>query len=152
MASKLYMVVERFKNGDAVSVYRRFRDHGRMAPQGLAYVSSWVDEKLGRCYQLMETDDRRLLDEWMARWSDLVEFEVHEVLTSQTAFERIAPRLYCPGRRRSAVRAPGVRPLSGALDREEMSGRTLSCSSCRSPSRDSFLGIPCRPSAGPALE
>lgn len=87
------MVVERFKNGDAVSVYRRFRDHGRMAPEGLAYVSSWVDEKLERCYQLMETNDRRLLDEWMARWSDLVEFEVHEVLTSQTAFERIAPRL-----------------------------------------------------------
>jgi hypothetical protein len=58
-----YMVVEHFRNKDAVRVYRRFRDSGRMAPEGLLYVSSWVDEKLERCYQLMETDDRRLLDE-----------------------------------------------------------------------------------------
>jgi Protein of unknown function (DUF3303) len=87
------MVVERFKNNDAVPVYRRFRDLGRLAPEGLAYVSSWVDEKLERCYQLMETDDRGLLDEWMANWRDLVDFEVHEVVTSVTAAERIAPRL-----------------------------------------------------------
>ncbi len=93
MASRLYMVVERFKNNDAVAVYRRFRDSGRMAPEGLTYGSSWVDEKFERCYQLMETHERRLLDEWMAKWSDLVEFEVHEVVTSQTAVERIAPRL-----------------------------------------------------------
>ncbi len=73
------MVVEHFK--DAVAVYRRFRDNGRMAPGGLAYVSSWVDDRLERCYQLMETDDRRLLDEWMANWSDFVNFEVHPVLT-----------------------------------------------------------------------
>jgi hypothetical protein len=93
MPKTLYMIVEHFRNGDAASVYRRFRDHGRMAPEGLAYVSSWVDEKFQRCYQLMETQDRRLLDKWMARWSDLVEFEVYPVMTSKEAAEKIAPRL-----------------------------------------------------------
>ena len=87
------MVVEHFKDGDAVPVYRRFREHGRLAPEGLSYVSSWVDTKFDRCYQVMETDDRRLLDEWMARWSDLVDFEVHQVLTSPQAMTAIAPRL-----------------------------------------------------------
>ena len=89
----LYMVVEQFKKKDAVAVYRRFRDSGRMAPHGLLYVSSWVDDKLERCYQLMETHDRRLLDEWMANWSDLVDFEVHPVVTSKEAAEKIASRL-----------------------------------------------------------
>ena len=61
MPRSLYMVVERFKNKDAVTVYRRFRDNGRLAPEGLLYISSWVDDKLERCYQLMETHDRALL-------------------------------------------------------------------------------------------
>jgi hypothetical protein len=89
----LYMVVEHFKNRDAVPVYRRFRDRGRMAPEGLIYVSSWVDVKLERCYQVMETTDPALLDEWLAHWADLVEFEVYPVITSREAAERIAPRL-----------------------------------------------------------
>ena len=93
MPNKLYMVVEHFKNNDAVAVYRRFRDSGRLAPEGLRYVSSWVDETMERCYQLMETHDRGLLDQWMANWSDLVDFEVHPVITSQEAAERIGPRL-----------------------------------------------------------
>jgi hypothetical protein len=84
------MVVEHFRNGDAVPVYRRFKDHGRMAPDGLTYVSSWVDETLTMCYQLMETTDRSLLDEWMRNWKDLVEFEVHPVVTSQEAAQRVA--------------------------------------------------------------
>jgi hypothetical protein len=84
----LYMVVERFKNGDAAPVYRRFRERGRLAPAGLAYISSWVDVKLERCYQLMETDDTALLEQWMATWSDLVEFEVHPVISSAEAAER----------------------------------------------------------------
>jgi hypothetical protein len=93
MAKTLYMVIERFKNGDAAPVYRRFRERGRLAPEGLSYVSSWVDDTLGRCYQLMETDRRALLEEWMANWSDLVDFEVDVVITSAEAAERIAPRL-----------------------------------------------------------
>jgi hypothetical protein len=93
MAGRLYMVVERFRDGDAVPVYRRFRDRGRLAPEGLTYVASWVDEALTRCYQLMETEDPALLDRWMAAWSDLADFEVHPVVTSREAAERVAPRL-----------------------------------------------------------
>jgi hypothetical protein len=91
--SALYMVVEHFKDGDAAPVYRRYRERGRLAPAGLSYVASWVDTKLERCYQLMETDDPALLDEWIAQWSDLVDFEVHPVISSKEAAERIAPRL-----------------------------------------------------------
>ena len=93
MPTTLYMVIEHFKNKDAVSVYRRFRDRGRMVPEGVVYVSSWVDEKLVRSYQLMETGDRILLDQWIANWSDLIDFEVHPVVTSKEAFEKIAPLL-----------------------------------------------------------
>jgi hypothetical protein len=64
-----------------------------MALEGLLYVSSWVDENLQGCYRLMETDDRRLLDQWMAKWNDLVDFEVHPVITSKEAADNIGPRL-----------------------------------------------------------
>ena len=87
------MVIENFRNGDAAPVYRRFRDHGRLAPPGLSYVSSWVSEKLDRCYQLMETSDRSLLDQWMANWNDIVDFEVHPVISSKEAAERVFPLL-----------------------------------------------------------
>lgn len=87
------MIVETFRDGDAVPVYRRFRERGRLAPEGLRYVSSWVDTRLERCYQLMETEDPALLESWMASWRDLVDFEVHPVITSAEAAQRIAPRL-----------------------------------------------------------
>jgi len=87
------MIVEHFKNGDPVPVYRRFRDRGRLAPNGLQYISSWVDENLERCFQIMETDDRKLLDQWITNWSDIVEFEIFPVVSSKEATERIAPRL-----------------------------------------------------------
>jgi len=86
------MVVERFRNGDAAPVYRRFRERGRMAPEGLAYISSWVTEDLSTCYQLMETADRALLEDWIRNWTDLVEFEVHPVMTSQEAAKRVASK------------------------------------------------------------
>jgi uncharacterized protein DUF3303 len=89
----LYMVIENFKNGDAAPVYRRFRDRGRLAPEGLSYISSWVNDQLDRCYQLMETEDRALLDRWIANWSDLVDFEVHPVITSKEAAEKIGLRI-----------------------------------------------------------
>ena len=88
----LYLVVERFRNGDAAPVYRRFRERGRMAPEGLAYISSWVTEDLSTCYQLMETTDRALLEDWMRNWTDLVEFEVHPVITSQEAAQLVASK------------------------------------------------------------
>jgi hypothetical protein len=87
------MVVERFRNGDPVPVYRRFRERGRLMPEGVKYVSSWVDEKLERCFQLMEADDRALLNEWIANWDDVVDFEVYPVVSSSEAAERVTPRL-----------------------------------------------------------
>jgi hypothetical protein len=89
----LFMIIERFKNRDAVPVYRRFRDRGRLAPDGLGYVSSWVDTGMERCYQLMETADPNLIDQWIANWSDIVDFEIVPVITSKEAAERSAPRL-----------------------------------------------------------
>lgn len=89
----LYMVIETFRDGDAVPVYRRFRDQGRLAPNGLRYVTSWVDEPMTRCYQVMETENRALLDAWIANWTDIVDFEVVPVITSPEASERIGPRL-----------------------------------------------------------
>ena len=89
----LYMVEERFRGGDPVPVYRRFRDAGRLAPEGLRYVASWVSTDLARCWQVMECDDRALLDAWIARWADLVEFTVHPVMTSADAAAAVAPRL-----------------------------------------------------------
>ena len=85
------MVVERFRRGPD-PVYQRAADQGRLLPDGLVYVDSWVDERLDRCFQLMETDDPALLDEWTARWSDLTEFEVVPVMTSAEAAERVLGR------------------------------------------------------------
>ncbi|MFN7923033.1 MAG: DUF3303 family protein [Bryobacteraceae bacterium] len=93
MTSRLYMVIENFKGGDAVPVYRRFRDRGRMAPEGVTYVSSRVDAELTRCFQLMETHDRGLLDSRVANWSDLVDFEIVPVMTSKDAADQVAPSL-----------------------------------------------------------
>jgi hypothetical protein len=87
------MVVEHFRDGDAAPVYRRFRDEGRLAPEGLTYVVSWVTGDLKHCYQVMECADRALLDAWMARWNDLVQFEVFPVMTSAEARSVVAPRL-----------------------------------------------------------
>lgn len=88
----LYMIVEHYRNDDPVPVYRRFFERGRLAPAGLQYISSWVDEKLARCFQLMEADDPKLLDEWIDNWRDLVEFEVYPVISSSEAAERVAAR------------------------------------------------------------
>lgn len=84
----LYMVIERYRDGDAAPVYRRFAQRGRLAPEGLAYISSWVTDDLTTCYQLMATSERALLEQWIGHWSDLVDFEVHRVVTSQDAARR----------------------------------------------------------------
>jgi len=89
MAKRLYLIIETFRNGDPGPVYRRFKERGRMAPAGLDYVSSWVTEDLKHCYQIMETSERTLLDEWMRNWNDLVDFEVHPVISSQAAADRV---------------------------------------------------------------
>jgi uncharacterized protein DUF3303 len=87
-----YMVVETFTQGPR-PVYERAADNGRMLPPGLAYVDSWVDERrLDRCFQLMETDDPSLLDAWIARWSDLADFQVVPVISSAQAAARALAR------------------------------------------------------------
>jgi hypothetical protein len=88
----LFMVIERFRNGDPRPVYQRFAEQGRMAPEGLSYVNSWVTDDLTTCYQVMESPDRAILDEWIANWSDIVGFEVHPVVTSAEARGRALNR------------------------------------------------------------
>jgi hypothetical protein len=81
----LYMVVERFKDRDPAPIYSRLRDRGRMMPDGLRYVSSWIETNWDRCFQVMECDDPRLLDQWTAQWADLMAFDIVPVVTSQEA-------------------------------------------------------------------
>ncbi len=88
----LYMIIEHFKEGP-IPVYRRFRDRGRMAPDGLQYVGSWVTSDMRACYQVMETAEPALLHQWMDQWKDLVEFEIMPVMTSSDAAALIGPRM-----------------------------------------------------------
>jgi hypothetical protein len=86
----LFMVVERFKHGQAKAVYRRYQEKGRMLPDGLQYVASWVEANFDRCFQLMECDDADLFHQWVAQWQDLVEFEIIPVVGSSEAAEIMA--------------------------------------------------------------
>ena len=88
-----YMIIEHFHQGDPLPVYRRFRAQGRLAPDGLRYVDSWVTHDLAHCYQVMECEERALLDAWIANWADLVDFEVIPVHSSAEVRELVAPRL-----------------------------------------------------------
>jgi hypothetical protein len=85
-----------------VPVYRRFRDRGPLAPTGLSYVSSSLHDELDRCYQLMETENRALLDKWIANWNDIIDFKVHPVISSKEESERVGPDYR---RRRGSVKA-----------------------------------------------
>jgi hypothetical protein len=87
------MVIERFRPGRAPEVYRRFRDRGRMQPEGLRYVSSWIDLKFERCFQVMEAENEALFKEWTVNWEDLIDFEILPVRTSAEAVAAIAPEL-----------------------------------------------------------
>ncbi|HET6863317.1 MAG TPA: DUF3303 family protein [Pyrinomonadaceae bacterium] len=83
-----FMVIEQFRGGDSTRVYARFQEHGRMLPDGLKYIDSWVDINSGRCFQLMETEDPKLFDKWIGCWNDLVQFEIIPVVTSAEAAEQ----------------------------------------------------------------
>ena len=89
----LFMVIEKFKNRDAQAVYRRFRDHGRMMPDGLKYVASWIEVNFDRCFQLMECDDPRMFQQWVIRWHDLIDFEIVPVVSSKDTMETISHAL-----------------------------------------------------------
>ncbi|HSG99650.1 MAG TPA: DUF3303 family protein [candidate division Zixibacteria bacterium] len=83
-----YLIIEHFKPGKLREVYRRFDECGRLLPDGLRYLDSWIAEDLSVCYQLMECEDRALIDEWIARWEDLTEFRVVPVIDSAEARRR----------------------------------------------------------------
>jgi hypothetical protein len=89
----LFMVIEEFRDQDAKSVYRRFREKGRMMPDGLAFVNSWVAADLGRCFQLMECDNVTLLQKWIAEWSDLMAFEIVPVVPGKDTAAALADQL-----------------------------------------------------------
>jgi len=89
----LFMVIERFKNRDAVAVYRQSREQGRMMPEGLKYVGSWIEANFDRCFQLMECDDPRLFQQWVIRWHDLIQFEIVPVVPSKETMETITSML-----------------------------------------------------------
>lgn len=80
-----YMVIENFRPGQVAAIYRRLEVSGRQMPAGLTYVGSWITDDLTRCYQVMECEDTRLLDEWISHWADLMDFEVVPVISSEEA-------------------------------------------------------------------
>lgn len=84
----LFMVIEKFRNEDARAVGKRFQQQGRMLPENVQYVASWMDPIRMRCFQLMEAPNAEALKPWIARWEDLVEFEIVGVETSQEYWER----------------------------------------------------------------
>jgi hypothetical protein len=87
----LFMVIERFRDQNANAVYHRFGERGRIAPDGLSYVGSWVEASLDRCFQLMECDDVALLQQWVAQWSDLVAFEIVPVVSGKETADALSP-------------------------------------------------------------
>lgn len=89
----LFMVIERFRNQDVKSVYRRFNEKGRMMPDGLKFVDSWVQADLARCFQIMSCDDVTLLQRWAAQWSDLIEFEIVPVVAGKETSAALADQL-----------------------------------------------------------
>jgi hypothetical protein len=89
----LFMVVEKFRNQDGKSVYRRFRDKGRLMPEGLTFVSSWVAADLSRCFQVMECEDVTRLQRWVTEWSDLIEFEIVPVVAGNETAEALSDQV-----------------------------------------------------------
>ncbi len=89
----LFMVIETFRDQDGKAVYRRFREKGRMMPEGLAFVNSWVAADLGRCFQVMQCDHVALLQRWVVEWSDLIEFEIVPVVEGKDTAAALAEQL-----------------------------------------------------------
>ena len=89
----LFMVIERFEGNDMLPIYRRVRDDGRGLPEGLKYLSSWIEPSFARCFQLMECDDARLLQDWIINWADLTDFEIVPVVPSKDTAEIVGRHL-----------------------------------------------------------
>ena len=89
----LFMVIEKFRNQDARSVYRRFHAEGRLMPEGVTFIESWVSADLGRCFQVMQCEDVALLQRWVSAWSDLVEFEIVPVSSGRDTASALSEEL-----------------------------------------------------------
>lgn len=85
----LYMIIERFRSGKVKELYKRFEEKGRMLPVGVNYIDSWISEDVTVCYQVMESDSKEKIHEWISRWNDLVDFEVTPVITSAEAKQKV---------------------------------------------------------------
>jgi len=83
------MVIEKFVSGKVKEIYKRMEEKGRMLPDGVTYVNSWIDSQISICYQVMESDSEKKLRDWIDLWSDLADFEFFQVITSSQAKEKI---------------------------------------------------------------
>ncbi len=87
------MIVETFHPGKGKEIYQRVEEKGRLMPEGLMYIDSWIDKEVSKCFQLMETQDFALLEEWIGNWKDLADFEIIEVISSEEARNRAKTEL-----------------------------------------------------------
>ncbi len=85
----LYMVIESFLPGKEKLIYQRLEEKGRLMPDGVRYINSWVERDLSKCYQVMECDSEENLLAWMRNWDDLMKFEIIPVLTSEEAKQKV---------------------------------------------------------------
>ena len=85
----LYMIIEKFHSGKGKLIYQRFKEKGRMMPEGVEYINSWINEPVSICYQVMESDCLEKIQEWISHWSDIADFEVVPVMTSEEAKEKL---------------------------------------------------------------
>lgn len=85
----LYMIIEKFHPGKIKALYKRFEEKGRMLPEGVTYINSWIDTPVTICYQVMESDAEEKIHTWISRWNDLADFEVIPVLTSEEAKQKV---------------------------------------------------------------
>lgn len=85
----LYMIIERFYPGKIKDLYKRFHEKGRMMPEGVSYINSWINKDVSICYQVMESSSEEKLQEWISHWNDLADFEIIPVITSAEAKEKV---------------------------------------------------------------
>ena len=84
-----FMIIEKFKPGKVLEMYERFAKQGRMLPEGVQYVNSWINKDVTVCYQVMESETDLLLNQWIDKWKDLVDFEVIPVISSAEAKNKV---------------------------------------------------------------
>jgi Protein of unknown function (DUF3303) len=92
-----FMVIERFDPRKLKELYQRFAEKGRMLPEGVEFINSWIDEPVSTCYQLMEAVSPEKISEWTCLWEDLAVFEVIPVISSAEAREKVLNGPILPG-------------------------------------------------------